>query len=84
MPSDNQAKGIPFAVVTNIPYRKGLYITTLHFLLSHGNQHTLFSLACRLSVLLPLNFETAVKCGDFQDLVAHTVEAYSVSQAFVE
>lgn len=84
MPSDNQAKEVPFTVVTNIPYRKGLYITALHFLLSHASQHKLFSLACRLSVLLHLNFETAVKSGDFQDSVAHTVDAYSVSRAFVE
>jgi hypothetical protein len=84
MPSDNQAKEIPFTVVKNIPYGKGLYVTALHFLLSHASQHKLFSLACRLSVLLHLNFETAVKSGDFQDLVAHTVDAYSVSWAFVE
>jgi len=84
MPSDNKAKEIPFTVVTNIPYRKSLYITALHFLLSHASQHKLFSVACRLSVLLHSNFETAVKSGDFQDLVAHTVDAYSVSRASVE
>lgn len=84
MPSDNQAKEIPFIVVTNFPYRKGLYITTSHILLSNASQHKLFSLACRLSVLLHLNFETAVKIGNFQDLVAHTGNVYSVSRAFAE
>lgn len=64
--------------------QKGLYITALHFLLSHVSQHKLFFLACRLSVLLHLNFETAVKSGNFQDFIAHTVDVYSVSRAFAE
>jgi len=28
-PSDNQAKEIPFTVVTNIPYRKGLALSPI-------------------------------------------------------